>query len=342
MTGFGPVIGGFATQYKGYRWTQWCTIFVGIASYTFALMMKETYKKTILERRAKRLGLAPPVTSERLSTGAYVTRLLRITILVPVQMLILEPIVFLLTLYNAFTFSVLFAFFAAYPYVFERVYGFSTWESGMPFLAIALGIVFAGFTGVFVDIWIYRPKHIKARAEGKVGLDAEERLYSAMMGSLGVPIGYTFIVTCCNHVANVLLQALLVRLDITVLCSLDRTDTLWSAVCMGQCGCLPVSGTILDGYVRTSAGCISFCGKWVGSVFHVSCISIIHVTGKDTPWCVINVILKLVLQMYEHMGIAWASSLLGFLSLVLVPIPWVFFKYGPFLRSRSRFRKSKL
>lgn len=186
------MIGSFAAQYKGYRWTQWCTIFVGIASYGASLMMKETYKKTILERRAKRAGLKPPATSAKLNIGSYLARLLRMTILIPVRLLLLEPIVFLLTLYNAFTFSVLFAFFAAYPYVFEGVYGFNTWESGMPFLAIALGILLAGLTGVVVDIWIYRPKLMKAKAEGKTGLDAEERLYSAMMGSFGVPIGFVY------------------------------------------------------------------------------------------------------------------------------------------------------
>lgn len=41
--------------------------------------------------------------------------------------------------------------------------------------------------------------------------------------------------------------------------------------------------------------------------------------------------------MYETLGIAWATSLLGFLSLVMLPIPWVFFKFGPKIRSKSSF-----
>lgn len=42
-------------------------------------------------------------------------------------------------------------------------------------------------------------------------------------------------------------------------------------------------------------------------------------------------------QMYEKLGIDWASSLFGFVSLVLLPIPWVFERYGEKLRSRSYF-----
>ncbi|KAJ5657769.1 Polyamine transporter 4 [Penicillium longicatenatum] len=44
-----------------------------------------------------------------------------------------------------------------------------------------------------------------------------------------------------------------------------------------------------------------------------------------------------VTQMYEKLGVGWASSLLGFLALGMAPIPWVFYHYGPVLRSRSSY-----
>ena len=40
---------------------------------------------------------------------------------------------------------------------------------------------------------------------------------------------------------------------------------------------------------------------------------------------------------YEHLGIGWATSLLGFLSLLMLPIPWILFKWGPEIRKRSRY-----
>ena len=44
-----------------------------------------------------------------------------------------------------------------------------------------------------------------------------------------------------------------------------------------------------------------------------------------------------MLPMYQRLGIAWATSLLGFISIALMPIPWVFQKYGPRIRAKSRY-----
>ena len=40
---------------------------------------------------------------------------------------------------------------------------------------------------------------------------------------------------------------------------------------------------------------------------------------------------------YSKLGIGWATSLLGFLSVLMLPIPWVFYKWGPAIRARSRY-----
>jgi MFS transporter, DHA1 family, multidrug resistance protein len=42
-------------------------------------------------------------------------------------------------------------------------------------------------------------------------------------------------------------------------------------------------------------------------------------------------------QMYERLGTAWATSLLGFLTLTLIPAPFLFYRYGDHLRSTSRY-----
>lgn len=41
--------------------------------------------------------------------------------------------------------------------------------------------------------------------------------------------------------------------------------------------------------------------------------------------------------MYGKLGIAWTSSLLGFLSLGMCAIPFVFIRYGDKIRGRSEF-----
>ncbi len=37
------------------------------------------------------------------------------------------------------------------------------------------------------------------------------------------------------------------------------------------------------------------------------------------------------------MGVNWASTLLALVALVLCPMPFLFYKYGPLIRSKSQF-----
>jgi hypothetical protein len=48
------------------------------------------------------------------------------------------------------------------------------------------------------------------------------------------------------------------------------------------------------------------------------------------------------LQMYRGLGIGWATSLLGFVTVALMPVPWVLFKYGKEIRGRSSYETLKV
>ena len=39
-------------------------------------------------------------------------------------------------------------------------------------------------------------------------------------------------------------------------------------------------------------------------------------------------------QMYESLGLGWGNSVLGFISLVFIPVPAFFYKYGERVRNR--------
>ncbi len=45
----------------------------------------------------------------------------------------------------------------------------------------------------------------------------------------------------------------------------------------------------------------------------------------------------LIPLVYNRLGIAWATSLLGFLSLTMLPIPWVLFRFGSQIRKKSNY-----
>jgi hypothetical protein len=40
---------------------------------------------------------------------------------------------------------------------------------------------------------------------------------------------------------------------------------------------------------------------------------------------------------FENLGIAWATSVFGFIALGMMPIPWGFKHWGPQIRRMSKF-----
>lgn len=87
----GPAVGGYAAQYKGWRWTQWSMLFLGGAIWIYSLWISETYTKIILVKRAKKLGLPPPPKGP--NGLASVKLLLTVTVTRSIYMLLTEPIV---------------------------------------------------------------------------------------------------------------------------------------------------------------------------------------------------------------------------------------------------------
>lgn len=41
--------------------------------------------------------------------------------------------------------------------------------------------------------------------------------------------------------------------------------------------------------------------------------------------------------MFHGLGIGWASSVLGFVAVAMIPIPFLFYVYGPSIRKRGKF-----
>jgi len=191
----GPTIGGYVAMKKDWRWTQWLILFWGVLAYAITLPQKETYKRIILERRAKRLNIQGPPSL--VPPGVNKLKfILVVTIARPLRMLFTESIVAFFSIYTAFNFSVLFGFFAAFPIVFRspypeiQIYHFNTGEAGLVFLGIGIGVVLGTLIAIAIDQLIYRKKTLEKQAQGDfTPLLPEERLYAAMLGSCLLPIG---------------------------------------------------------------------------------------------------------------------------------------------------------
>jgi MFS family permease len=302
----GPPVGGFAVMAKGWRWTQWPVLMIGLAALIFGAFQEETYKKIILQRRAKKLDIPPPPNP--LPPGlARVKFLLFVTVFRPIRMLVTEPIVAYFSIYTAFNFSVLFGFFDAFPIVFQGVYHFNIGESGLTFLGIGLGCSIA--TGVFIvtDRLTYRKKTLAARAKGDMSpLPPEQRLHSAMLGSFLLPISLFWF-------------AWTAREDIHWIVPLIATVPFGIGNMLVFCSCVLY---LIDTY-----------GSLNGASAAAANGMLRYVLGAAFP--------LFTIQMYGKLGIDWATSLLGFVTVALLPIPWVLYKFGPKIRARSEYAFAK-
>jgi MFS family permease len=302
----GPPVGGFAAQANGWRWTQWPILFIGLFSYLITIPSSETYKKIILQKRAKKFNIPPPPNP--LPPGlARIKFILLVTVLRPVNMLLTEPIVAFLSIYTAFNFSVLFGFFDAFPFVFEGVYHFNTGESGLSFLGIGIGVIIS--TGIFIlmDRLIYRKKTMERRKSGDMTqLPPEERLYPAMLGSMLLPISLFWFAWTA------------------------RSDIHWIS---------PIIATIPFGIGNMLVFCstvlylIDTYGPLLGASAAAANGVLRYLLGAVFP--------LFTVQMYRALGIGWATSLFGFVTVALMPIPWVLYRFGSKIRARSAYQTVK-
>lgn len=186
------LIGGFVVEGKGWRWTQRAALLFAVVIYVPSLFIRETYKKAILSRRARREALSPPPTIYRpLQTSIQTARyFITVTLTRPIHMLFTEPVVGLLSLYVAFTFAVVFAFYAAIPWIFNQVYGFSTASQGFVFLGLAIGYLASVATIIFTAHVQKRRRRNGSSSEngGNATIAPEESLLLAMMGGPTLPV----------------------------------------------------------------------------------------------------------------------------------------------------------
>ena len=88
-------------------------------------------------------------------------------------------------MYVACEFATLISFFAAFPLVFQGIYGFGIEASGLVFLSIVAGCLLGAITVLLCDILLYRRKAASYRVRQ---VPPEFRLYPSLIGSIGLPI----------------------------------------------------------------------------------------------------------------------------------------------------------
>lgn len=294
----GPLIGGFAVDAKGWRWTAWVVLMVAAAFHPPVLFLQESYKIIILKRKAKRSRIDSNTIKMNILSGEKLRNFVTSNVGRPLHMLGTEPLVGLICLYSGFQFALLYTFIVASPWVFSTVYGFSVTEQGLTFIALVCGCIVAPLVLISTDYVLRKGTSTQQHKS----FDPEKKLYVSLYGSFVLPIalfwfGWTARPSI-HWISPVVAQgtALFGSVIIYIPCNLYMLD-------------------VYDSKYRASAsGASSFTRYILSAAFPL-----------------------FVTQMYEALGVGWATSLLGFLALAMAPIPWFFYHFGPRLREKSSY-----
>lgn len=304
----GPVIGSYITvSYLGWRWAHYLPAIIGFAlSLACFLFMPETYKPIIMDYKAYSIRKSTGNTSFKSihEIEREGKSLFSIDVFMrPFVFFLTEPIVTSFTFCISITYIVLFSDFESFRVIFS-VWGFPVQKTSLPFISMTVGIIFTLLVVTPITYMFYIKKLKKVGSLDKI--PPESRLVPLMFCCWGIPISLFWIAWTSYK-------------------SISPWPSIISTFFFGV-GMMQVFLTtysyIIDSYGSNSASALST----LTLVRYNVSAGIIHIADP----------------MYNNLGIHWASTLLGFISLLICAIPFTFWFVGPKLRAHSKFAANKL
>ncbi|EME39391.1 hypothetical protein DOTSEDRAFT_91758 [Dothistroma septosporum NZE10] len=319
-TAFSPIAGAWIAQTGvDWRWADWIAVILSGSTLVLTLLfLPETFSPILLSWRAKHLR---EVTGNQrfraeLESQHTVLKRFKVALLRALHMVTREPIVVLLGAWLVLEYIVVFGLLQGMSYILGDTYGFSRGLIGTSFAAIGVG---CALWSAFVP-WYYHlyKRKVGRLHEGLVGRqsnnlvrkanipgsdlpDPEYRLWSALLAAPAFPIA-------------------LFWLGWTNYTSISPWSSLGAVVLLGFSWAgiyVTVYQYLLDTYgiYAGSALAIITCWRYLAS-------------GA------VNLVSR---PMYDGIGVHWVMTLLGCLAVLQMPLPIVFYYYGPRIRQKSAF-----
>jgi DHA1 family multidrug resistance protein-like MFS transporter len=306
----GPLVGSVLVVKGGWRWTFWfMCIIAGVSLLVMTFMLPETYGKTLLLRKAKRLraltGNQNITTEDEVANAHLSPKELAIeTLWRPIKISIVEPVVLLINIYIALVYSVMYLWFEAFPIVFLEVKHFTLVEMGVSYVSIMLGIIIACSLYLPVVKKLFTDKMLRNDE-----IYPEVFIPTSIVGSVLMPIG------------------------IFIFGWTSSPDIHWIAPMIGAA--IFAAGAFLIFQTLFNYLGMSF-WRYLASVFAGNALFRSVIAGVF-PLFGAPLFNNLSTKKYP---VAWGSSILGFIALGMIAIPVLFYLNGPKLRARSKYAGS--
>lgn len=236
-------------------------------------------------------------------------QMMTVTLMRPIHMFFYEAIVLLTCLYTSLVYAIFYLFFEAYPIIFEGLYRMNTGVAGLAFLPIIIGVVIA------LSIFLYYDKLLRQAKKANAPWASMEEYRRLPLACLGGP---------------------LYVISLFWLGWSSSPHVHWIVPMLAG---IPFG----VGFVLIFMALLNY----VTDAYEVYAASAMAATGFCRS--IFAAALPLAAApMYKSLGIAWACSVLGFISLAMCIIPFAFIKYGDRIRENSKFcqelraRKAKM
>ncbi|TGO30795.1 hypothetical protein BPAE_0003g00800 [Botrytis paeoniae] len=300
----GPIGGNFITQsYLGWRWTAWITMILAAGFGTLGLIfVPESSHPKILQQRAARLRFE--TKNWAIHSKADELKLTPHTIL---QTYLLRPFIMLFQEPILLLITLYMALIYGILYLFFEAYPISFqqsrgWAPGLSALPF-IGILIGVLLGAGTISWVTKTRFArKLEKHGRV--IPEERLPPMILGSFILPIGLFWFAWTSNP-------------------NITWVPQVISGIFIGW-GILMIFlqglNYIIDVYMWHANSAIAantFLRSFAGGGFPL-----------------------FAQYMFNGLGVAWATSVLGFACVVMMPAPVLFFIYGARVRKMSKFSPS--
>ncbi|PWN88979.1 MFS general substrate transporter [Acaromyces ingoldii] len=251
------------------------------------------------------LGETRPKEMRKELTASNLARdLLQRTMTRPFRFLSTEPIVMFAAAYNGFLYGISFLFNDALSLVFSQ-HRFNTLETGLAFLGIVVGISIGPLTHIlFQERFFQRRVAAVAGPADQHAVVPEARVRTAMIAAVTLPISLFWFAW-------------------TSLPSVHWIVPILACVLWGWSFYTLILATyefVVDSYGIWSASALAGVGL------------VRNLCGAGFP--------LFANQMYHRLGYEWATSLLAFLAILLLPITFVLYFKGEKLRMKSPFAAS--